>query len=1206
MSAFRLLSGLSKPRRGRLSGSLLVGVLALGVAGAAQAQTAPGDELKAAVKKTKAAEAALRPAQKDVAAAKRAQAKAEQTVQGLAAEIKALQEKVATAPDKAGLFGTSKEKLRQAIQDKTAQRQKAVLDRAKAQADVAAAEARLQPLKSRAEAAQRAEQALRDQFDAPARKAAAEKARARAEAKRLKDEAEKQAAAKKAAAEAEKKRQEAAKKAAAAAQAAEKKRLAEAKRLAEDKARAEAKRQKDEAKRQAAAKKAAAEAEKKRQEAAKKLAEQKAREEELRKKAEAKRQEAAKRLAEKKAREAAEQRAAEEKRILAAGKDADKVLKEAQGELAAAKADLAEVQKEVNAAKAADSKAQALVEQRAGDLAAAKDKRARAKADSALKKAEKYAAKKRGEAAELAVELSAAQRAVALKEKVLAEAKTKTEAAKAAAARITAEIKAREDAAAAEKKRVAAAEAAEKARIAAEKKKKAEEARLAKIREEEAEKLAKAKAAEEKKRKAEEARLAKARAKEQERLAKFRAEEEKKRAAEQKKLAKAATAKEGKRVDDQKTQAETKAAEERKRVAEQKRLAKAREKEQKRLAKAKKPKGPVGKFFAGMGMKKPQKVKPAPKPAPKAKPAKPGKPPKPAKPVVQPRDHKREPLVSEPTPWTAKEVQAPPTLDGQKPISAPPAKAAAIAEPGKKLQFDLPMISGDKSIVEKLDAWQEWADHVTFNPVTAEEINEFHGKLTKALQEEGYVFAKVTFPTRIWAYGIFLAKIDCGPLGTITVKGNRHYSAKQVIRALARQSGERFNYARIHGDLFDLNTKPDIMVNTKLKPVIQDGRRVINAELEVRDDMPIHAAAEVSNTGTGTTNKWRLRTTLQHLNLTKRDDVLTVDWSTSPDLGDVNAGSGGYFLPLGDAYSLSLYGGYSRSDIEDALPQLDIRGQGHYFGGQITKTLEDNAKFRTQLSGAWVYQHSETEQDIGGRTWIERDLQLSMPSLTLGYASRVFDKLGGRNFLSNTVMANFAGALGSSEKTEFNEKGNAYADGEFLIDRFQIARLQRFFSGQDAPGKWTLFMKVDGQIASDTLVSAVRKSLGGANSVRGYKESEVSGDQGLVATLELRTPLFHNFIPGLKKSDEYLEATPEAWQRHRLQLIAFTDYGYVGVKEPRAGERPDETLFSAGVGLRLGLTKYSQMRADWGYPFEKTTEDTPGSGRLHLSMQLQF
>ncbi|NOY80189.1 MAG: BamA/TamA family outer membrane protein [Kiritimatiellaeota bacterium] len=616
-------------------------------------------------------------------------------------------------------------------------------------------------------------------------------------------------------------------------------------------------------------------------------------------------------------------------------------------------------------------------------------------------------------------------------------------------------------------------------------------------------------------------------------------------------------------------------------------------------------------FWAGLLPAKRVSAKTAPKktrsPAKKATKLRPKRKPEPArqpKPILIPVKRIHETNVSDVTPWTVPIPEGKPQLAAEQKLTTPSAKPGNVAKGEKTVQFDVAMLSGDKDIVEKLKVWKDWSDYLPFNPVTIREINEFHGKLVKALQEEGYVFAKVTFPTRIWAMGIFLAKVDCGPLGTIIVKGNRHYSAKQIIRALQRREGDRFNYARVHGDLFDLNTKPDITVNTKLKPVIQDGRRVINAELDVKDNLPIHAAFEASNTGTKQTNDWRFRTTLQHLNLTKHDDVLSLDWLTSPDWNDINAYSGSYFLPVNDRYSLNIYGGYSKSNITDVMPQLDVRGKGTFFGGQITRTFWDTPTARWQASAGWIFQHTETHHDVPGLTLSQRRVDVSMPSLTLGYASRTFDGLGGRNFFSNSIMANFAGTFGSSEADVFNAQGAGNAGGNFVIDRFQIARLQHFFRGEEAPGKWSLFLKLEGQLASDTLIPELRKSVGGLNSVRGYIEDDMSGDQAVVATLELRTPLFHNFIPGLKKSAKYLAENPDAWQRHRFQFLLFTDFGYVDMKNPLPGEQDTDTLLGVGAGLRLGLTKYSQMSLDIGYPLEKTEEsDNP---RAHLSLQLQF
>ena len=568
-----------------------------------------------------------------------------------------------------------------------------------------------------------------------------------------------------------------------------------------------------------------------------------------------------------------------------------------------------------------------------------------------------------------------------------------------------------------------------------------------------------------------------------------------------------------------------------------------------------------------------------------------------------------EPVNEMVAPWTPAPIEQKPVLKGDQPLTIPEPKPAEIAKPGAKLQFDIPMVSGDKAIVEKLQVWKDWAEYVTFNPVTAEDLNDFHGKLLKALHEEGYVFASVEFPTKVWAYGIFLAKVDCGPLGNITVRNARHYSPKQIVRALQNQEG-KFNYAKIHGDLFDMNTKPDLKLNTKLKPVIQGGRRVIDAEIDVDDKLPIHGAVEIVNNGSKETSDWRMRTTLQHLNLTKHNDSLTLDWLTGgmfKHVGeDLNSITGSYYLPIDDLYSVNVFGGWNSSDIEDVTDEFGVKGRGYYAGIQLTRVIYETAAHKTQLSIGWLYQDWRTKQDIFGKTYVDRGLKISMPSLTLGYMAKNFDSFKGRNFASITLQKHVAGSFGASDRSDFNEQGAAFSDGDFLLTRIQLARFQRLFSGEDSPGKWTLFAKVDTQIATDDLPPPLRDYVGGFNSVRGYEESEVGGDNSIVGTLELRTPLIENFIPGLSKEQEFLDDNPEYWGRHRLQFIAFTDFGYVSNKNSLPGELNNQTFFSAGLGLRLGLTKYSQMSLDYGYPFIEASEDTPSAGRFHISLQLQF
>lgn len=571
--------------------------------------------------------------------------------------------------------------------------------------------------------------------------------------------------------------------------------------------------------------------------------------------------------------------------------------------------------------------------------------------------------------------------------------------------------------------------------------------------------------------------------------------------------------------------------------------------------------------------------------------------------------HKEWTPTEKTLPWNPAEQPSRTILKGDQELTVTKPASKDFGTAGSKYEFDIAMVAGDKDITEELPIWKAWAAEIPFKPVTADEIQDFYVKLVTALKEQGYIFAKVDFPTRPWANGIFVAKVDCGTLNQITVRNARHFSPEQLRDKLAGKDG-KFNYTKVYGDLFDLNTTPDLKLQTSLKPVIQGGRQLINADIAVDDKIPIHGAIELRNDGSHETSDWRLRTSLQHLNVTDNFDTFTVEWLTGglfKHVGeDLNALSASYFLPINDLLSFNVYGGWNQSDIDDVLPEIGVFGKGYFLGAQLSYIFRENLEYRQQISFNWFYQDWKNENQVNGQTFEKRSIVVSMPGITLGHVDKVFDSFKGRNFASLSFQRSSAGNFGASDKSDFNNEGAAYADGDFNLIKLQLARFQRFFDGEDSPGKWSLFMKTDVQVADDDLPPSLRDYVGGFNSVRGYEESEVGGDSSITATFELRTPLIENFIPGLKKDTKFIDDNPEYWGLHRLQFIAFTDFGYAFNKHEVTNSIENQGFASIGLGMRLGLTKYSQMSLDYGYPLVEASDDTPDAGRLHVSLQAQF
>src|SRR5262249_6571569 len=86
-----------------------------------------------------------------------------------------------------------------------------------------------------------------------------------------------------------------------------------------------------------------------------------------------------------------------------------------------------------------------------------------------------------------------------------------------------------------------------------------------------------------------------------------------------------------------------------------------------------------------------------------------------------------------------------------------------------------------------------------------------------------------------------------------------------------------------------------------------------------------------------------------------------------------------------------------------------------------------------------------------------------------------------------------------SDPGAFDNKRFA-AGGGFIYLRADLSR------SQDLPGDLQLWGKLQGQLADQPLVSNEQLSAGGLDTVRGYLESEVLGDNGLLLSVELRSP----------------------------------------------------------------------------------------------------
>ena len=145
---------------------------------------------------------------------------------------------------------------------------------------------------------------------------------------------------------------------------------------------------------------------------------------------------------------------------------------------------------------------------------------------------------------------------------------------------------------------------------------------------------------------------------------------------------------------------------------------------------------------------------------------------------------------------------------------------------------------------------------------------------------------------------------------------------------------------------------------------------------------------------------------------------------------------------------------------------------------------------------------------------------------------------------------------------------------------------------QKLPLGMGLLIKVDGLIADQSLIANEQYVAGGMESVRGYKESEATGDEAVHSTVELSFPdLLSKF--GIGKQ---LQTTP----------YLFYDIALLSVTDPAPGQERSFRLEGAGAGLRGSLTKYLEYEADWAVALDETDRVQRNSNRFYFKLKALF
>jgi hemolysin activation/secretion protein len=447
---------------------------------------------------------------------------------------------------------------------------------------------------------------------------------------------------------------------------------------------------------------------------------------------------------------------------------------------------------------------------------------------------------------------------------------------------------------------------------------------------------------------------------------------------------------------------------------------------------------------------------------------------------------------------------------------------------------------------------------------TIKDVEAARQSLEELYHVRGYQTVLVNIPQQEISSGIVRLSVVEAPVGQVQVKGSRYHSLQGINATVPQlQGGVVPDFNEVQKELALVNHAEDLHVTPVLRASATPGQ--VDVDLDVQDQLPLHASLEVNNRYSANTAHVRLIGEVNYDNLFQSNQSLSLQYQVAPEEpSNAKIWSVSYVIPTRSGLVVALYAVGSDSNIA-AVGETDVIGNGNIYGIRLIDPLaSSSASFYHNFTAGFDYKDFKQDVTLQGADDLASPAKYSMYSLQytatlLGIVDAAHHAAaattGARNNTTLTAGVNFTiTALGFDNPDQFDHKRFG-ASSDFLIFHAELQRQQLL------PWNWSLVGSINGQLASGPLISNEQYAAGGVDSVRGYTEAERLGDDGGRASLELRTPQLLAGHSRFTNSYFYL----------------FADGARVKILDPLPAERTGYDLASEGVGFRF---KYDGLLVD--------------------------
>ena len=437
-----------------------------------------------------------------------------------------------------------------------------------------------------------------------------------------------------------------------------------------------------------------------------------------------------------------------------------------------------------------------------------------------------------------------------------------------------------------------------------------------------------------------------------------------------------------------------------------------------------------------------------------------------------------------------------------------------------------------------------------------EELIQARTAVSDLYIEAGYVTSGALIPPQTVKDGTVEIKLVEGRLEDIDVKVSGRLDPNYIRDRLARGNREILNINDLVSTLQLLKLDEGLIerISAELSALPRPGRNRL--EVQVQESPPFSSQFTIDNRRSPSVGSFRRSARLNQTNLSGIGDRLSLGYSNTDGS---NSWDLGYSLPI-NSRNGTLSFSYSNGDskiIEPPFDELDIEASSRSYElnlrQPIIQRVKKNGRMREVALGLRASRQESTTTILGGEGF----------PLSPGADANGETDVSALRFYQEWTERDSQQVLAA--RSEFSLGVGAF-DGDSI------------FFGWRGQGQWArrlgkdsmLLLKGNAQFSPNALASSEQFGIGGLDSVRGYRQDTLLADNGVLASAELRLPVYR-----LPKGAGVLQIAP------------FVDLG-AGWNSDGRDNPATNVLMSAGVGLQFQLGNKLSTRIDWGIPLIDT------------------